>query len=574
VVVAIAMGEDVAVRRLPVLTSLDGYRRGWAGADAVAGITLLVIAVPEQLATSRLAGMPPLTGFYASVAGTVLFALLGSNPQLSVGADSTIAPLFAVGVARFAAAGSERYVDYVSILAVMVGVIVILVSVLRLGWIAEFLSAPIVTGFLSGVAVIIVVRELPAFFGMPATSGNDEHRIGYVLTHLGQVNGWSLAIGVGVFALMVGFARVDRRIPAALIALIGSTALVAALDLEAHGVAVLGPIATGAPQFGLTGLSWSVLRDLGPLAGVVALVVVTQTAATSRAFADRGGYDVDAGRDFLGVGAGSVAAGLVGSFPVDASPPRTGAVATAGGRTQAGPLGAAVLVVLFIPFAGVLRDVPLSTLAAILIFVAAHLFGWADLRAIARFDRIEFALAAVTLLAVVFIGVEQGIAIAVGLAILDRIRLSSRPQLHVLGRVPGTTSWTPVGHGVDTEQLPYVLAVLFATPLWYANAVHFREEVHAAVHAAGGDVRVLVLDTVGMSDIDFTGSRALGRALDVCERDGMTVGVARAGDHLRESLQRSGLASRIGEDRFYPTVDEAVSALAPPTPPTPPIPPS
>ena len=186
-----------------MLTSLHGYQRAWAGADAAAGLTLLVIAVPEQLATSRLAGMPPVTGFYAFVAGTVLFALAGSNPQMSVGADSTIAPLFAAGVASIAASGSERYVDLVSILAVMVGLLVFLVSVLRLGWIAEFLSAPIVTGFLSGVAVIIVVHQLPELLGLPATSGGNEHRIGYVLTHLGQVNGWSLAIGVGVLVLMV-----------------------------------------------------------------------------------------------------------------------------------------------------------------------------------------------------------------------------------------------------------------------------------------------------------------------------------------------------------------------------------
>jgi sulfate permease, SulP family len=293
--------------------------------------------------------------------------------------------------------------------------------------------------------------------------------------------------------------------------------------------------------------------------------VVTQTAATSRAFADQGGYDVDAGRDFLAVGAGSVAAGLAGSFAVDASPPRTGAVATAGGRTQAGPLGAALAVVLFIPFADVLRDVPLATLAAILIFVAAHLFARAQLAAIARFDRFEFALAAVTLVAVVFIGVEQGIAIAVGLAILDRIRLSSRPQLHVLGRVAGTTSWTPLDGEVDAHQEPRILAVLFATPLWYANATHFREQIGDALRAAGGDTRVLVLDTVGMTDLDFTGSRALGRVLDACARDGVTVGVARAGEHLRRSLRRSGLDARIGEDRFYATVNEAVSALAPPS---------
>jgi len=562
------VGDDVAMSRPPVLTSLRGYQRSWAGADLMAGLTLLVIAVPEQLATSRLAGMPPITGFYAFVAGTVLFALLGSNPQMSVGADSTIAPLFAAGVSALALTGSARYIDLVGILAVMVGLIVMLVSILRLGWIAEFLSTPIVTGFMSGVAVIIIAHQLPDFFGLPPTGGTNQHRVGYVLTHLNEVNGWSLTIGAGVLAIMLVSARLDRRIPAALVGLVGSTALVAALDLTSHGVAVLGTVKTGAPHFGLTGLSWSTLGSLAPLAAVVALVVVTQTAATTRSFSERGGYDVDAGRDFLGVGAGSVLAGLVGSFPVNASPPRTSAVVTAGGRTQAGALGAAAVVILLIPFADVLKDVPLATLAAILIFVALRLFRVRDLIAIARFNLFEFGLAAVTLLTVVLVGVEQGIGVAVGLAILDRIRLSARPQLHVLGRLPGTTSWQRSALDPSAEQVPGIMVALFATPIWYANAVRFRDEVSEALAHAPGPVRVFVLDTIGMSDIDFTGTSAMSQVIDLCERDGIAFGIARSGVHLHDSLRRSGLAARIGEDHFFTSVNEAVTALAdgPPQP--------
>jgi SulP family sulfate permease len=287
---------------------------------------------------------------------------------------------------------------------------------------------------------------------------------------------------------------------------------------------------------------------------------VTQTAATTRAFAEQGDYDIDAGRDFLGVGAGSVVAGLVGSFPVDASPPRTGAVAGAGGRTQAGALGAALAVVLLIPVADVLRDVPLATLAAILIFVAARLLDPGDLRAIARFDPFEFGLTAVTLLTVVLVGVEQGIGVAVGLAILDRIRLSARPGVHVLGKIAGTTSWAPLSAEFPAAELPGVLVLLFATPLWYANAAHFRDEVVGALGRAPG-TRVLVLDTIGMSDVDFTGSRALGHVLMRCEREHVAFGVARAGDHLLDMLRRSGLAQRIGASHFYPSVDEAVRAL-------------
>jgi MFS superfamily sulfate permease-like transporter len=325
------------VRRPQAFASLRGYQRSWASADLVAGLTLLVIAVPEQLATSRLAGMPPITGFYAFIAGTVLFAFLGSNPQMSVGADSTIAPLFAAGVSALALTGSPHYVELVAILAVMVGLMVTAVGVLRLGWIAEFLSTPIVTGFLSGVAVIIIVHQLPDFLGLPPAGGSNVSRFGSVVTNLGAVNAWTVAIGAGVLAVLLVCARLDRRIPGALIGMVASTALVGALGLQSHGVAVLGTVHSGAPHLGLTGLSWSTLQSLAPLAAVVTLVVVTQTAATTRAFAEQGSYDVDAGRDFLAVGAGSVVAGLVGSFPVNASPPRTGAVATAGGRTQAGP---------------------------------------------------------------------------------------------------------------------------------------------------------------------------------------------------------------------------------------------
>ena len=552
--------------RPQVFESLHGYQRAWVGADLVGGLMLLVIAVPEQLATSRLAGMPPITGFYAFVAGTVVFAFLGSNPQMSVGADSTIAPLFATGVSALALTGSPRYVELVAILAVMIGLMVMLVSILRLGWIAEFLSTPIVTGFLSGVAVIIIIHQLPDFLGLPSTTGSNAHRLGSVFSHLSEVNGWTLTIGVGVLVVVFASARVDRRIPGGLIGLVGSTALVAALGLQAHGVAVLGKIQSGAPHIGLTGLSWSTLGSLAPLAGVVALVVVTQTAATTRAFAEQGGYDVDAGRDFFGVGAGSVLAGLVGSFPVDASPPRTGAVATAGGRTQAGALGAALIVVLLIPVANVLQDVPLATLAAILIYVALRLFKPGDLRAIARFDLFEFGLTSVTLLAVVLIGVEQGIGVAVGLAILDRIRLSARPQLHELGRLPGTTSWAPLSAEPRATELPGVLVLLYATPLWYANAVHFREEVAAAL-TRKPDTKALVLDALGMSDVDFTGSRELSHVLDACARAHVVVGFARAGDHLRDILQRSGLSQRIGESHFYPSVNQAVTALADEPPP-------
>ena len=556
--------RDRAVRLLPAVvffSSLRGYRRSWVPADLLAALTLLVIAVPEQLATSRLAAMPPITGFYAFIAGTALFAFLGSNPQMSVGADSTIAPLFAVGVAHLAPAGSAPYVALVGILAVAVGVLVALVWLLRLGWLAEFLSAPIITGFLAGIAVTIVVHQIPDLFGLAAASGSTVHRIAFTVAHLDQTNGWALGIGVAVFAIVIAAERIDRRLPGALVALVASTILVAVLGLHGDGVAVLGNVAHGAPRLGLVGLSWSTLSRVAPIAGVVALVVVTQSAATTRAFADQGGYQVDVGRDFLGVGAGSIAAGLLGAFPVNASPPRTAAVAAASGRTQMAGLVAAAAILLLIPAAGLLKDVPVATLAGVLLFVAARIFHGRDLRAIARFDPFEFVLAVITLLAVAFVGVEQGIAVAVGLAILDRTRLSARPQLHVLGRIPQTTSWAPISSPSEPTPVPGVLVVLFATPLWYANAVHFHDQLNDALSDAIEPPSLLVLDAIGMSDLDYTGARSLREALDELDRKHITFAIARAGEHVRDSLARSGLLHRIGEDRLFPSVGEAVTAL-------------
>jgi high affinity sulfate transporter 1 len=543
-----------------VLRSLHGYRRSWLATDVLAAVTLLAIAVPEQLATSRLAGMPPVTGFYAFVAGTALFALLGSNPRMSVGADSTIAPLFAVGVARFATSGTARYQDLVGILAVMVGALVALVWLARLGWISELLSAPIIAGFLAGIAVIIMVHQLPDLFGVHSGGGSTLHRIGSVISHLGHLNVPTLVIGLAVFALVIAAERVDGRLPGALAGLVGATVVVAVAHLDRHGVEVLGPFAHGAPRLGLGGVSWATIQKLAPLAAVVALVVVSQSAATTRAFAAEEPYPSDVGRDFLAVGAGNAAAGLVGAFPVNASPARTAAVTAARGRTQLAGLLAAVGVAAVVPAAGLLRDVPLAALAGVLLYVATRIFHLGELKAIARFDRFELGLAVVTLLAVALIGVEQGIGVAVGLAILDRTRLTARPQLHVLGRIPGTTSWAPLTAPERPTEIPGVLVVLFAAPLWYANATHFRAGLDHARRQPAQPPRLVVLDALGMYDVDYTGSRALSQALEALGQDGIAFAVARAGDHLKENLARGGLLHRIGADHFYPSVDEAVTA--------------
>ncbi len=354
-------------------------------------------------------------------------------------------------------------------------------------------------------------------------------------------------------------------------AVVASAAAVALFGLRRHGVAVLGRVAHGTPHVGWSGVTWSDVRHLLPVGGVIALVVVTQTAATARAFARParqqrradgapGPEPVDntVTRDFVAVGAGGVAAGLLGAFPVNASPPRTSVLLTAGARTQLAGLLTAVLVLAVVPALGLLRDLPLATLGAVLLLVAARILHVRDFAQIARFDRVELTLALVTLLVVAGVGVEQGIGVAVALAILDRARRTARPKVHVLARLPGTTSWVPRNDRRRPEQVPGVVVALFAAPLWYANAEQFTRELEAAVSVTQPRPELVVLDTVGMTDLDFTGARALGRVLDRLELDGVGFALARAGEHVRTALQRSGLLDRIGPDRLFPSVDAAV----------------
>ncbi|HXX90197.1 MAG TPA: SulP family inorganic anion transporter [Acidimicrobiales bacterium] len=546
-----------------VFTTLRGYQRPWITGDLLAGLTLLVIAVPEQIATSRLAGMPPITALYAFVAAAVAFAALGSNPHLSVGADSTIAPLFAVGLARFAPLGSTHYVQLAGLLAVAVGVMVALIGLLRLGWIADFLSAPIITGFLCGVAVIIVVRQLPDFLGLPPIGGSTLHRLWYVCTHLGDANGWTTLIGaVGLVVIFV-CERSRLRLPGPLIAVVASTVLVAAFDLTARGVAILGTVAHAPPHVGLPGLSWHALRDVLPVAAVVALVVISQSAATTVAFPGTDHHHGDVDHDFIGVGSGNVLAGLFGTFAVNASPPRTAAVVSGGGRTQLAGLVAAAAVVLLVPTAGLLKNLPLTTLAAILFYIAGGIFRTRELTSVARFSRFEFTLAIVTLATVALIGVEVGIIVAVSLAVVDRAWVTARPRWYLLGRIPNSTSWEPLGHHEQPAQVPGVVVVLFTAPLYFANADHFRRAIRHAVRDARAPVTLVVLDAAGIGDIDYTGARALRAVLDGLDRDGITFAIARAVGNVPTNLARSGLLQRIGRDHLFHTVDDAVRTLGP-----------
>jgi MFS superfamily sulfate permease-like transporter len=532
-------------------------RANYAG-QLLAGVTLLAIAIPEQLATSRLAGVPAFIAMIAFITATLVFVFVGSNPIVSVGADSTIAPLFAVVLIRLAPVSTTLYFELVATTAVVTGLAVLAVGLLKLGWIADFLSLPIVTGFLCGIGVIIVVHQLPSALGVPSGGTSVIERVNWIAHHLAHVSAWSIALALGTLVLMLAGERINARLPWALAAIAISMVLCVALALENHGVKELGSVHVGPPTWRLHWLTsgqWGVVLTT---AVTLVIVILSQTAATSRTAADDLGVDANISRDFVGVGLANVACGLVGAFPVDASPARTTVSRLAGGSTKLVGLTAAVLAIVLSPLGKYAHTIPLAALAGVLFFVALRLIKVELLKKIWRANRVEFLFAAVSALGVIFIGVEQGIAIAVGLAVLDQTWRSARPHMVVLGRREGTTSWEPLSEA-DVTIVDHALVVLFDNDLFFANAGIFRRELHQLL-AKYPATQHFVFDAVAMAEIDFTGMTILSQVLADLDKDHITMAFARVNTRVKKTLA-SSFDPAIQKIPIYESVDEAVVAL-------------
>lgn len=535
-----------------------GVNRANAAGQVLAGVTLLAIAIPEQLATSRLAGVPAFVALIAFITATLVFVVVGSNPIMSVGADSTIAPLFAVVLIRLAPVSTTLYFELVAATAVVTGLVVLAVGLLRLGWIADFLSLPIVTGFLGGIGVIIIVHQLPSALGVTSGGTSVIQRLESLSHVLGHVSAWSIALALGTLAVMMIGEKINGRLPWALAAIVVATILAVAGSLATHGVVELGAVSAQLPTWRLHWLSGAQWGLVATTAVTLVIVILSQTAATTRTSSDDLGVDSDISRDFVGVGLANVAAGLVGAFPVNASPARTTVARLAGGRTKLVGLTAAVLAILLSPLARYAHSIPLAALAGVLFFIALRLIKVDQLALIWRASRVEFLFAVISGLGVILIGVEQGLAIAVGLAILDQTWRSARPQMFELGRHANSTSWEPIGDpGVVT--VDHALVVLFDNDLFFANAGIFRREVHTMM-AAHPTVRHFVLDAVAISDIDFTGMTILAQVVGDLAEDGISFTLARVNVGVRATVAKSFDAA-VRKLAMYDSVDEAVNAV-------------
>jgi sulfate permease, SulP family len=548
----------------PLFRSLAGYRPNFLPGDLIAGLTLAAIAIPEQMATARLGGFSPQIGFFAFMAGSLGFAVFGANRFLSCGADSTITPIFAGGLALLAAAGSPDYQSLAVALALMVGVMLMASGIFRLGGIANLLSIPVTVGFLAGISVHILVSQMPGVLGLPAPAGSTLDRIGVLAQQLGQANIFTICIGFGVLALVFASEAISARIPGALIGLVAATAAVIWAGLESKGVRVVGTVPGTLPALTFPEIAPERWVHLVPLAFVVVVVIMVQTAATTRSFPSDPDQPADVDRDFLGAGAGSIFAGLFGAFPVNASPPRTGIVAETGGRSQLSGLAAAFIVLALLAFGTtLLQHVPDAALAGILLFVALRIIRARQIATIYRESKGEFLLIVATAALIIVLPIQQGAALAITLSLLHGIWSTTRARLVGFERVPGTTIWWPANPNIKGETIPGVVVVGLQAPLSFLNAPTFRTDALKILQAPAAKPKLLVLEASGIVEIDFTAAQTLLELFKACRKQGLTVAVARLESvRAQAAFERFNLYDALPKDHVFLSVDEAVRKLA------------
>lgn len=549
-------------RIAPGLLMLLRYRRQDFPQDLRAGLSVAAVALPVGVAYAALAGFSPVVGLYASILPLFAYALFGSSRQLVVGPDAATCALVAASVAPLAAGDAQQYMALSLTLAFLAGVLCIGASFLKLGVLADFLSRPILVGFMNGIALTIALGQLGKILGFDIVSGRIIPRALEIADKIGQTHLPTLAIGLASFALLLLVSKLLRRVPAALVVMVLAAAAVALLGLDARGVRTVGAVPAGLPALTFPGVPLSALQPLLADAAAIALISFTSLMLTARSFAAKNGYEIDADRDLAALGAANIAASISGGFAVSGADSRTAMNDAAGGRTQLAGLVAAVAIALVLLFlTGPLQYVPDAALGAVLVMAAFSLVNVADMRMLWHESKGEFAICVVATLGVVAVGAIDAIAFAVVLAMLRFVRMVARPTCEVLGSIEGRGF-----HGIErhpeARTVPGLCLFRFNAPLVFFNAPYFRQEARRAVAAAGRGLRFFVIDAIPITGHDVTG-RATFRELDQeLLAQGVQIVIAGRETELMEWRERTGMDHlRPIKVRQFPTLADAVQAL-------------
>jgi SulP family sulfate permease len=578
-------------RYLPGAAVLRRYERVWLRRDVLAGVTVTAYLVPQVLAYAEVAGLPAVAGLWAVVPGLLIYALLGSSRQLSVGPESTTALMTAAGVGALiaAAGGLVARDEAAALLAIAVGVVCLIGWISRLGFLSELLSKPVLVGYMAGIAALMIVSQIGKVTGIEVEGDSFIQELRYAVTHLGDVHVPTLVLSLLVLGVLLGLQRFRPTWPGPLIGMLGATLVVLLLNLdETSGIKLVGAVPQGLPPFSIPSFTDVDVWQLAPAALGVAIVGYSDNVLTARAFAARHREQIDSNQEFLALGAVNVGAGLVQGFPISSSGSRTVIADSMGARTQLHSLVSLVLVIATLLWLGpLIAAFPLAALGAVVVYAALRLVDIAELRRFAAFRRSELVLALSTTAAVLLFGVLPGIGVAIALSVLDLLRRIVHPHDGVLGYVPGIPGMHDIEDHPRSIQVPGLVVYRYDSPLFFANADDFLTRARRAVSDAQGHAPVewFVLNAEAVSEVDLTSVDALEELRRGLADDGVVFAMARVKQDLRTSLEAGGLVEAVGADLIFPTLPAAVAGYAawyeqehgapppgltiPPVPPTP-----
>jgi high affinity sulfate transporter 1 len=529
--------------------------------DALAGVTLAATGIPQVLGYTRIAGTPVVTGLYSILLPLLVYVTLGSSRHLVVAADSATAAILSSSVANMATPASDKYMALVAMVTLLTAVFLLAARIFKLGFLADFLSRTVLVGFLAGVGIRVCGAMLAAMLGVTTVSHETLEQMQEITARIHEVHLPTLALSVGAVASILIGRRLIPQVPIALFVVIATIAASAAFGFEHRGIAVIGPVSSALPSLHLPRVTWRETLALLPVAASCFAMIMAQSIATTRVFAVRFGERVDQNADILGLSAANAAAALTGAFVVNGSPLQTTAAERAGARSQIAQLvfgGCALLVLLTLT--GPLQYLPHCVLTSIVFTVAMRMVDVRALREIRRESPGEFNLAVGTAIAVVAIGLEQGILLAMGLSLLRHVRHSYRPHSTVLASIAsGHRESVPAVPGIQTEA--GLIVYRFGADLFYANDTTFTEEVRALVKQAPTPVNWFVVDASAITDLDYSAARSLRDLCDELSEHGVTIVFGRVNQYLRADMDRHGITAAVGETHIFPTLHEALAAV-------------
>ncbi len=550
---------------LPILGGILPIDRSRVPLDIIAGITLATLAIPEVMGYTRIAGMPVVTGLYTILLPMALYALFGSSRHLVVGADSATAAIMAAGLAGLAVPASPQYVAYAGILALMAAALLALARIVRLGFIADFLSRTVLIGFLTGVGIQVAMGQISGMLGLPGGGAGPVQQIIADVRQLGQTSPYTVAVSISVVIIVVGCKRIDERIPGALIAVVAAIVVSFVTDLSSHGVAVLGMVAGGLPKIGFpagVSLNAGVLGELVPTAFSMFIVILAQSSATSRAYATRYREHFGENTDLVALALANIGAGLSGTFVVNGSPTKTQMVDSAGGRSQLAMLTTAAITVIVLLFlTRPLAYMPQAVLSSVVFLIGLALIDARGMREILAQRPAEFWVASITALVVILVGVQQGILLAMVLSIFSHTRHGYKPKNAVLAIDGlGKPHIRPVSS--HAQAAPGLMIYRFHHSMYYANAERFSEEVQELVDSAQPPLSWFCLDLTAVDDIDFSAAATLREICRRLKQRGIRLVLAEAGKDIRRELDRSRVTTLIGQDAYFETVGDVLAAYS------------